>query len=150
MSLIGQFAAYAAAFEQAFASNDWSALEPFFTEDAAYVVGMESLRGGTVEGRDAVLDYLERALDSLDRRFDSRELTLIDGPREEGQSVWIRGTATYRSAGVPDFVLELEELVTFTDGRISRLEDRYSQETQEAFADYASRYGDALGLRLPV
>ena len=31
-----RFGQYAAAFEQAFESDDWSVLEPYFTEDAVY------------------------------------------------------------------------------------------------------------------
>ena len=36
MSIVDRFAAYAAAFEDAYTSDDWSKLDPFFTEDAAY------------------------------------------------------------------------------------------------------------------
>ena len=40
MSHIARFAAYAAAFEEAVASDDWSPLEPFFTDHVVYEVGL--------------------------------------------------------------------------------------------------------------
>jgi hypothetical protein len=81
--------------------------------------------GGIFEGRAAILAYFKDVLDRFDRRFASRELALLAGPKETADSVWIRGSATYRAAGVPEFVLELEETVTFDGDRIRRLEDRY-------------------------
>ena len=51
-------------------------------------------QGGHVAGRPAILDYFKSVLVAFDRRFESRELTLLDGPHEEGNSVRIRGSAT--------------------------------------------------------
>jgi hypothetical protein len=59
--------------------------------------------------------------------------------------VWIRGSATYRKAGVPDLVLVLEEAVSFDNGLIRRLEDRYEPEMKRQLEDYAERYGQTLG-----
>jgi hypothetical protein len=146
VSNIPRFAEYAAAFEQSFASDDWSHVEPFFADDAVYEVGLAPPMGGRFEGRDAILDYFKFVLDGFDRRFDSREIALTDGPTENGDSVWIRGTATYRKDGVPDLVLALEETVTFDNGLIRRLEDRYEPEMQRQLEDYAARYGAKLGL----
>jgi hypothetical protein len=145
MSNIARFAEYAAAFEQSFASDDWSHVGPFFADDAVYEVELEPPMGGRFEGRDAILDYFKFVLDGFDRRFDSRAIALIEGPTERGDSVWIRGSATYRKAGVPDLVLVLEETVTFDNGRIRRLEDRYEPEMKRQLEDYASRYGATLG-----
>jgi hypothetical protein len=145
MSNIARFAEYAAAFEQSFASDDWSHVAPFFADDAVYEVELAAPMGGRFEGRDAILDYFKFVLDGFDRRFDTREIALTDGPTENGDSVWIRGSATYRKAGVPDLVLVLEETVTFDNGRIRRLEDRYEPEMKRQLEDYASRYGETLG-----
>jgi hypothetical protein len=38
--------------------------------------------------------YFKDVLDRFDRRFASRELALLEGPKEEGDAVWIRGRAT--------------------------------------------------------
>ena len=36
MGMTDSFLAYAAAFEDAYATDDWSKIEPYFTEDAVY------------------------------------------------------------------------------------------------------------------
>ncbi len=149
MSSIPRFAAYAAAFEKAFASDDWSIVEPFFTEEAVYDAGLPELLGGRIEGRAAILAYFKRALDGFDRRFASRAVELLEGPREDGNSVWIRGRAIYTSAAAPDLSFELEEIATFAGDRIGHLEDRYDEATREALAKYAEAHGEALGIVMP-
>jgi len=146
MSSLARFGAYAAAFEKAYATNDWSVLEPFFTEDAVYEVGLGPPLGGRFEGRAAILRYFERVVDGFDRRFASRAVALLEPPRENGASVWIRGSATYRGPGVPDFVLELEESAEFEGDRIRRLEDRYEPAMARALDRYLAAHGPKLGL----
>ena len=36
MSIVDRYQAYADAFEQSYEDDDWSHVEPFFTEDAVY------------------------------------------------------------------------------------------------------------------
>ena len=147
MSKIPLFAQYAAAFEKAYASDDWSLVEPWFTEDAVYAVpDLPPPLGGKQEGRDAILAYFPRVLDAFDRRFATREVKLLEGPRGEDDSVWIRGAAIYTAAGVPDLEFELEETAWFDGDRIRRLEDRYTQQTCDALARYVAAYGAKLGL----
>ena len=148
MSRIARFAEYAAAFEKAFESDDWSVLQPYFTEDAVYDSPLPSPFGGRPEGRQAVLDYFERTLDGLDRRFATRELQLLEGPVEEGDTVWVRGSATYRADGVPDFALELKETVHFEGDRIRLLEDEYTPEMTRRLVDYVREHGERLGISL--
>ena len=149
MSNIPRFAEYAAAFEKAFASDDWSLVEPYFTEDAEYEVGLgppftpES--GSCLRGRAAVLDYFKQALDGFDRRFATREVTLLDGPREDGAEVWIRGRADYASPLAPDLSFELDEIAVFEGDRIRRLEDRYDEATLAALDAYLEAHGSKLG-----
>jgi ketosteroid isomerase-like protein len=147
MPSIPRFAAYAAAFEKSVASDDWSHVEPFFTEDAVYETGLGPPFGGSVAGRAAILAYFKDVLDRFDRRFASRELALLEGPKEDGDSVWIRGSATYRAKGVPDFTLELEEIASFDGDRIRRLEDRYTPAMEQAIADYLKVHGGKLGIQ---
>ncbi len=146
MSNTARFGAYADAFEKAFVSDDWSLVEPFFTEDAIYEVGLDPPMGGCVEGRPAILAYFKNVLDRFDRRFESRDLALLDGPKEEGQSVWIRGRATYRATGVPEFVLELEETAYFQEKRICRLEDCYEPAMKQRISTYLEEHGEKLGI----
>jgi hypothetical protein len=144
---IPHFARYAAAFETAYASDDWSHVEPFFTEDAVYEAQLPSPLGGRFNGRNAILAYFRRVLDGFDRRFASREVSLVEGPREQDGSVWIKGRARYTAPGVPALEFELEETAWFTgDGRIRRLEDRYDEDTVRELERYLREHGPALGL----
>jgi SnoaL-like domain len=149
MSSIPRFAAYAAAFEKAYASDDWSIVEPFFTEDSVYDVGLPELLGGRIEGRAAILAYFKRVLDGFDRRFASRAVELLEGPREDGHSVWIRGRAVYTSASAPDLSFDLEEIASFEGDRICRLEDRYDDANRESLAKFFEAHGAALGIVMP-
>jgi len=146
MSLIPRFGAYAAAFEKAYAGDEWSLVEPFFTEDAAYDAGLPELLGGRVEGRAAVLGYFRDVLDRFDRRFASRRVELLEGPRESGGSVWIKGRAIYTAAGAPDLVFDLEETAHFEGDRIRLLVDAYPPEEKERIAAYLKAHGARLGL----
>jgi hypothetical protein len=146
-SSIPAFARYAEAFEKSYASDDWSHVEPCFTEDAVYDAQLPEPLGGRFAGRAAILDYFRRVLDGFDRRFASRTVGLVEGPREEGDSVWVRGRARYTAPGVPDLEFELEETAWFTpDGRIRRLEDRYDEATLRRLEAYLAAHGPALGL----
>ena len=147
MSRIARFANYAAAFEDAYKSDDWSVVEPFFTEDAVYEIpDLPPPLGGLNEGRAAILAYFQRVLDGFDRRFATRTIKLVDGPREDGDSVWLRGSVVYTAPGVPDLRFELEETATFRGDRICRLEDRYDDATVKAVVAYANAHGAKLGL----
>ncbi len=148
MSRSAHFAAYAGAFEKAFVSDEWSLLEPFFTEEAIYEVALDPPMGGRFEGRAAILAYFKEILDRFDRRFESREIARLEGPKEDGESVWVHGRATYRAKGVPDFVLELEETVYFEGDRIRRLEDRYGPAMKRRIATYLEKHGEKLGISI--
>ncbi len=146
MSRIERFVEYAAAFEKAYASDDWSVLEPLLTDDVVYEVPIDPPIGGRFEGKQTLLAYFQDIVNRFDRRFDSRKVALDEGPREDGDSVWIRGRAIYDAEGVPQFVLELEETVTFVGDRVSRIEDFYSPEMKQKVARYLADYGEKLGI----
>ncbi len=150
MSNIPRFAAYAAAFEKAYESDDWSSLRDFFTEDAVYEVGLPLLGAERCEGRQAILEWFPKVVEGFDRRFESRTLRAIDGPREDGDAVWIHGLATYRAPGIPDFELELEETAHFREGRIHRLVDAYAPEMKAEARRFLAEVGPRLGLRLAL
>jgi ketosteroid isomerase-like protein len=148
MSLIPRFATYAAAFEDAYNSDDWKPIAPFFAQDAVYEIpGMPAPIGGRFEGRDAILAYFKRVLDGFDRRFATREVSLVRAPSEAGSAVSIRGRVVYTSPHAPSLEFELDEIATFDpEGRIVRLEDRYEASTSRALSDYLRTHGKALGL----
>ena len=149
MSLIPRFAAYAADFEKAYATDDWSVVEPHFAEEAVYVVGSTVLGRDRCEGRAEILAWFKEVLDRFDRRFGSRRLELLDGPKETGDAVWIKGAAIYETEGLPDLVLTLEETVRFENGEIVHLEDAYTQAMEDEAARYLREHGAALGIELP-
>jgi len=128
---IARFGEYAAAFEVAFEKDDWSALEPYFSEDAVYEILGGPPFAGKWEGRRAVLEYLKKSLDTFDRRFETRELELLEGPELRDGAVWIRWRGTYRVADAPPFVMEGEETARLRGDRIERLEDRFESAAAE-------------------
>lgn len=146
MSHMARFAQYAAAFEQAYASDDWSIVAPFFHDDAVYEAQLPAPLGGVFEGRDAILAYFRFVLDGFDRRFATREVLLREGPREDGDAVWVRGGARYRASGVPELYFELEETAVFDGDRIRRLEDRYEAAEIERMQAYLREHGAKLGI----
>jgi hypothetical protein len=147
MSRIKHFAAYAAAFEEAYESDDWSRVESYFADDAVYEIGLPILGAERCEGRGAIVAWFKDVLDRFDRRFESRTLNLLEGPREAGNEIWIKGTATYTAEGAPDLVLALEETIRFEGEKIVHLEDRYTPEMREEATRYLLEFGEALGIR---
>jgi hypothetical protein len=147
MQPVQRFGEYAATFEKVFTTDDWSLLEPFFTEDAVYDVKPDGPLGGRHEGREAVFAALKQSLDSFDRRFDARELELLEGPELRDGAVWMRWRVTYRLDGAPELALEGEETAHFDDGRIRLLADRFddgvTERTQAWLAEHGARLGTA-------
>lgn len=150
MSQIARFAAYAAAFERAYESDDWSEVGSYFADDAIYEIGLPILGAERCEGRSAIVAWFKDILDRFDRRFETRELTLLEGPRQDGDEVWIRGAATYTARGVPGLVLTLAETIRFDGDEIVHLADHYTAEMLEEALRYALEHGAALGLELEL
>jgi len=144
MDLIQRFGDYAAAFERAYQSDDWSQLEPYFTEDAVYEVKGGPPFGGRVEGRSALIAHLHRSVDAFDRRFPSRRLELLDGPSLRGQRVWIRWRASYSGPGIPELVLDGEENASFEGDRIALLEDVFPPEATGITETWFRSFGSLL------
>jgi hypothetical protein len=128
VDLVQRFAEYAAAFERAFESDDWSQLEPFFTEDAVYEAHGGPPFAGRAEGRDALFAHLKRSVDAFDRRFPRRRLELLEGPKLRESRVWMRWRASYGGPGIPELVIDGEETADFAGERIRRLEDFFPPE----------------------
>ena len=132
---------YAIKFEQAYASGDWTLIEPCFTPDAAYVVTGAAPLAGTHEGREAVLRNFKNVTDAFDRRFDSREVLVVDGPAEREGCAWFRWAAVYHLADAPDLRMEGESFVALRGDRIARLEDRIPQSEGDRVAAYFQEHG---------
>ena len=96
MSNLERFAAYAKAFEETLLDDDWARLEQYFYPDAVYLPG----DGNEAVGRESVLQTLRDSVNSLDRRFDSREW--VEEPRlsEAGDTVTLAFTVRYAKQAV--------------------------------------------------
>jgi hypothetical protein len=89
-------------------------------------------------------------LDRFDRRFATRRVELVEGPREDGDVVWLRGRAIYTAENAPELAFELEESARFSGDRIRLLEDVYTPEERESLVAYVRAHGARLGLGGPT
>ena len=144
MGNIDRYMAYAAAFEEAYASDNWSKLEPFFTEDAVYEFIAPSPFGGKYEGRTAVFTQFKNSVNGLDRRFNSRTIEVLEGPSEKDGTVWVRWAGIYTLAGAPNCRMEGEERAVFAGDRIRRLTDSISDAEAGRLGTYLGEHGAKL------
>lgn len=139
-----ELAAYAMAFEQTFADDDWSRLAAHFAPDAE----REVLGGGMLAyhsvGRDEVIADLRRGVEDMDRRFDLRIPEVVAGPAERDGAVWMDWRLTLRRAGIPDLVVEGSHGTWHRDGRITRIEERVSDETGARVETFLAKHAAAL------
>lgn len=138
MSIADRYQAYADAFEQAYADDDWSRIEPFFTEDAVYEAGPDTARG-----REAVLARLKTAVDAFDRRMDSRTPD-FETPMVDGDTLTMKWTVTYRKAGCPDLAISGVEIARFEGDRIALLRDEFDPSAMAALGEWMGKYADEL------
>ena len=144
MTILERFNAYVEAFEVAYENDDFTVLEPFFTENAVYETMADPPFGNRQEGRDAIFTFLKMSVASFDRRFEKREVNLLEGPEVRGNTVWIKWCANYESEGIPPLSIEGEETATFEGDRICRLEDCWPAEAGKAVLEYMEAHGGAL------
>lgn len=144
MGNIDRYVAYATAFEETYASDNWSKLESFFTEDAVYEFLAPAPFGGKYEGRTAVLTQFKNSVNALDRRFDSRKVEVLEGPTEQDGVVWIRWSAVYTHAGAPACRMEGEERAVFTGDRMCRLTDSITDAEAGRIGAYFAQHGAKL------
>ena len=144
MSLIERYLRYAAAFETAYASNDWTVLDPLFTADAVYETIAAPPFGTVCTGLAAIKAFFAQSVDGFDRRFDTRGVDVLEGPVERDGAVWIRWAATYTRAGLPALRMEGEETAVFAGDHITRLEDRIPTAQGEAVLQYLTAHADGL------
>ena len=144
MGTIDRYVAYATAFEEAYASDNWSKLEPFFTDDAVYEFIAPAPFGGKYEGRAAVLAQFKNSVNGLDRRFDSRTIEVLEGPSEKDGDVWVRWAGIYTLAGAPNCRMEGEERAVFAGDRIRRLIDSITDAEASRLGTYFAQHGAKL------
>ena len=124
MSNLPTFMAYAAAFEQTYADDNWQRLEPFFAEDATYEVsGIPG--GGVMHGRDAIFRGIKKSLDGFDRRMTTRQIVPTAPPTESDNRVTLQGLVRYVRDGAP-VEMHATIVVEFSNGRIARMHDTFA------------------------
>ena len=137
MSIVDRYLAYADAFEESFEDDDWSRIEPYFTENAVYEGEPEA------NDRAAIMTRFKNALDGFDRRMDKRILN-FDTPTAEGNTVTVNWTVTFQKAGIPDLVMKGRETAVFEGDQIARLRDDLSPETEESMGLWMAEHGASL------
>jgi len=142
MGLADRFREYAQAFEDAYADDDWSRLEAYFTEDAVYDGGEGP--DAVVRGRGPLLERLKGGVDAFDRRFDTRQLRIVDEPQEQSGRVRVKLELECAKSGLPAFTISCTETAEFEGDRIVLLCDEFDDEMIAAMDDWMSRHGAAL------
>ena len=138
MSILDRYQAYADAFEVSYEDDDWSRIEPYFTEDAVYEGDPED-----AQGRDAVLAKLKGGVDGFDRNMDSRTPD-FNPPSIDGDTLRMQWSVTYTKAGAPDLVISGVETATFEGDRIARLRDDIDPAAQKAMGEWMAAHGALL------
>ena len=131
---------YAADFEKTFADDDWSRLTQYFSDDAVYRVESD-LFGCELTGPQAIFAGIKKSLDGFDRRFDAREIAVIEGPNVDGDEVQITWQVTYQKGAVPPFVLRGASRARLRDGKIVLLVDSYDERVAVEAADWMRQTG---------
>lgn len=137
MGILDRFRAYADAFEETYVDDDWSRIEPFFTEDAVYDAD------GEARGRAAVLTKLKSGIDAFDRRMD-RRVPEFETPTVDGQTLTMRWKVTYTKAGLPDLEISGVEIAQFEGERIAHLRDVFDPGAQKTMERWMAAHGAAL------
>jgi len=123
---VADFFRFALAFENAFAANDWSQLDPHVSDGVVWVVeGLPGADGGLSHGRDACLSAIASSCGTFDYRFDRREPRILAGPTPIPGGVHLTWTVTYSRAGLEPFELRGEEWDLFgADGQLELHRER--------------------------
>ncbi|MDH3645103.1 MAG: nuclear transport factor 2 family protein [Gammaproteobacteria bacterium] len=137
MSILDRYQAYADAFEISYEDDDWTRIEPFFTENSVYEGDPDA------NGRAAVLDKLKGGVDGFDRNMDSRTPD-FQTPTVDGNTLTMNWQVTYTKEGCPDLVLSGKEIAEFEGDRIARLRDEIDSEAEAAMGKWMAEHGAKL------
>jgi hypothetical protein len=138
MSILNRYQAYADAFEQSYEDDDWTRIEPFFTDNAVYEGDPDA------RGRDAVLAKLKGGVDGFDRNMDSRTPD-FETPTIDGDTLTMKWSVSYTKAGAPDLVISGVETAVFEGDRIALLRDDFDPEAQKGMGEWMAKHGASLG-----
>lgn len=144
MSPCQSFIQYALAFEQAFATDQWQLLTPFFADDAMHLVEDGGPFAGEERGAAAIVEGLRSVVNAVDRRFDVRIPAIIEGPMLSPDGIWMRFRLTMRKHGLPDLVVEGEHRTVHQNGRITEFRERLAMGHGERARRYLLEHDASL------
>ena len=133
MGILERYQAYADAFEQSLADDDWSRIGPFFAGDAVLLYEDEPV----AHGRDEVVATLKGGVDGFDRLMDSRTPD-FETPTVDGDTVTMKWKVAYAKRGHPDLVTFGVETAVFEGQEIARLQDLSDKAMQEWLAEHGA------------
>ena len=138
MNIADRYQAYADAFEKSYEDDDWTRIEPFFTENAVYEGAPDDAKG-----RAAVLAKLKGGVDAFDRNMDSRTPD-FQQPSVDGNTLRMNWAVTYTKAGCPDLVISGSETAVFDGERIALLRDDFDASAQADMNEWMAAHGAKL------
>lgn len=138
MSIAERYQAYAEAFEQSYVDDDWTRIEPFFTENSVYEDDPEN-----AEGRAAVLAKLKGGVDTFDRQMDSRTPD-FQTPTVDGNTLKMNWKVTYTKADCPDLVIFGSETAVFEGDQIALLRDDIDPAAMAGMGEWMQVHGAKL------
>jgi hypothetical protein len=133
---------YMAAYERSYADDDWTRLEPFFSEDAVHQASGGPPLGGRWQGRAAVIASLRERAEAFDRRFDERILSPRGVPVRMGDTVALPWRGIYRLERDPSVPLTIEgtKVATFASDQIELLHDQLRPGTDRLIHAFLQRH----------
>lgn len=140
MNNVDIFKAYFDAFEEAYKDDDWNRITPYFASDMRY----NNAEGETLTSAAAAIQYLRKAVDSLDRRFDNRAFEGEPEITGEGDTVTLVFAVRYTIDGAPDLVISGKEVATFREGKIQQLDDRFDDSSLAEFSSWMAQHADVI------
>ena len=114
------FLTYAAAFEVAYESDDWSVVDDLLADNISWIVeGVDEPIGGVFFRRGPVIDAMRSSCNAFDRRFDIRIPAATETPITIPGGVYFPFSVTYKHPGLPDVSLNGLEWDFFVDGKLA-------------------------------
>lgn len=142
MSLIQKFIEQRGVFEKVYDDDDWTQLEPYFSDGVTYEV-MNMPFHCAIEGRHAFIAGLKQSIERFDRLC-QRTLGLGAMVYEEGNNVLAHSGIRFQRGDSPPIEVGLWEIATYRCGLIERLIDVYDPGQGIKFERWMAEWGEGL------
>ena len=145
MDKLARFLEYAAAFDVAAETGDWTGVEDSFVEAAVFESRAEAPMDAYADGRVEILRHFQTTMALFDDRFDSRGMRFLAGPALKDGVIAAEFEATYAIKGAPDLVFKGKMHAEFEGDRMSLLRDEIDSEQASGVRDWLTAHGALLG-----